>query len=169
MNPVTLGFIQFVLLLAGVGACIAVLIILLLAMIQAAPASSSRSWASTLGIIIASFVAYERDAQDPKGLKAYYVPNVVYEYIAGGERQNARRIHFGAPSRMVHKSAAENKLANYPVGAQVNVFYNPDKPDDAVLERQAPEARRFGLVAVGVLASGLVACALAFLLPGWVS
>ncbi len=169
MNPVTLGLAQFVLLLAGVGAMIAVLIILLLAMIQAAPASNSREWMSTLGTIIASFIAYERDAQDPQGLKAYYVPNVAYEYTVRGKRQSARRIHFGAPSRMAQKSAAENALAKYPVGARVDVFYNPDKPDDAVLERQAPEARRFGLVALGVLASGLVACALAFLLPGWVS
>ncbi|MBI4671491.1 MAG: DUF3592 domain-containing protein [Chloroflexi bacterium] len=169
MNPLLLALVQFLLLLAGVGALIAMLILFLLSLIQGGSATGSRNWASAPGTIIASYLAYERDPQDPQGLKAYYVPNVVFEYAAQGQLQSASRIHFGAPSKLARKRAAEHKLANYPVAARVTVYYNPDAPQDAVLERESPHARRIGLVALGVLAGGVVAFALAFLLPGWVS
>jgi hypothetical protein len=35
-------------------------------------------------------------------------------------------------------TGAGKVIARYPVGAQVMVFYDPQKPSDAVLERKAP-------------------------------
>jgi hypothetical protein len=43
-----------------------------------------------------------------------------------------------APGPDVGGSGAGKVVARYPAGAQVMVFYNPQNPSDAVLERKAP-------------------------------
>ena len=43
-----------------------------------------------------------------------------------------------APGPEVGGSGASKVVARYPAGAQVMVFYNPQNPSDAVLERKAP-------------------------------
>jgi hypothetical protein len=169
MNPLLLGFTEFLLLLAATGAFIAMIVILLLALIQNGSAMAARDWTSTDGVIVKSFISSERDDDDPKGLAVIYAPNVSYTYFAQGVQMVAHKIHFGSPIKHTARNSAEKKLAKYPVGAAVTVYYNPEVPSDAVLERTSPQAGRFGWLAVAVLVGGLVACAFAFLLPGWVS
>ena len=55
------------------------------------------------------------------------------------------------------QEAAAAKLVSYPVGANVQLFFYPQKPDDSVLERVAPKAKT-GLV-VGIIFIALAACA----------
>ncbi|MBK9924332.1 MAG: DUF3592 domain-containing protein [Anaerolineales bacterium] len=87
-------------------------------------------WPSAMGVVQMSTI--ERRSSDD-GYTDY--PVVQYSYQVNGQAyQSTKR----APGPEVGGSGARGVIAKYPVGAQVMVFYNPQNPSDAVLERKAP-------------------------------
>jgi hypothetical protein len=94
-------------------------------------AKTSNNWPSTIGTIINSDIR-----------KSYRNENVdiLYEYIAGGNRYTSSEISYGYMDESISigwsviQSNARKAIKQYPVGKRVVVFYNPDKPEDAVLE-----------------------------------
>lgn len=88
-------------------------------------------WPSTMGTVIASYL--ERRRSSDSGSTNY--PVVQYSYQVSGQAHQGAKI---APGPEVGGSGAGKVVARYPAGAQVMVFYNPQDPADAVLERKAP-------------------------------
>lgn len=87
-------------------------------------------WPSTMGSVVMSTVE-RRSTSD--GYTDY--PVVQYSYqVVGQSYQSTKR----APGPEVGGTGARGIVAKYPVGAQVMVFYNPQNPSDAVIERKAP-------------------------------
>jgi hypothetical protein len=122
-----------VLIAVGVlGIIAAVFLIRALASIRRARAS--RAWPSITGTILSSNVVAGRR---PGRNGVSYHPSVMYEYHVNGQRYMGNRISFGAQVGTGISSWAQNKLAQYPVGASVAVHYNPLNPADAVLESGA--------------------------------
>lgn len=64
-------------------------------------------------------------------------PNIVYGYEVGGHAYQANRIAFGGKTQSTSKRLVGGNLGRYKVGDKVKVYYNPEKPSEAVLERQA--------------------------------
>lgn len=88
-------------------------------------------WPSTMGTVTNSFL--EARSSSEGGTTNYPVVNYSYQ-VAGQTFQSSKR----APGPEVGGTGAGNVIARYPAGAQVMVFYNPQNPSDAVLERKAP-------------------------------
>jgi hypothetical protein len=88
-------------------------------------------WPSTMGTVHASFL--ERRSSSEGGYTNY--PVVQYSYQVSGQAYQGMKI---APGPEVGGTGAGKVVARYPAGAQVMVFYNPQKPSDAVLETKAP-------------------------------
>ncbi len=88
-------------------------------------------WPSTMGSVSASYL--ERRSSSESGYTNY--PIVQYSYQIGGQAYQGLKI---APGPEVGGTGAGKVVARYPAGAQVMVFYNPQNPSDAVLERKAP-------------------------------
>lgn len=87
-------------------------------------------WPSTMGSVVMSTIE-RRSSND--GDTDY--PVVQYSYQVNGQAyQSTKR----APGPEVGGTGARGVVARYPAGAQVMVFYNPQNPSDAVLERKAP-------------------------------
>jgi hypothetical protein len=168
MELTTLAFLQFLLLLLGTGGFILMLILLVIALMQAAPAMSAREWASANGLIIKAFVSSVADEENPKRAKLWYVPHVSYTYFADGVQYVAQRIHFGAPAKSAERANAEKALTPYPVGSTVTVFYNPDAPSSAVLRREAPNANKLMWLAFLIFLLALFFCGAAFWMVTWV-
>ena len=89
-----------------------------------------QSWPSVLGVVTNSYLE-RRDSGD--GSTNYAV--VKYSYQVAGQRYQSSRL---APGPEVGGTGTRKVVERYPAGAQVMVFYNPEKPSDAVLERKAP-------------------------------
>ena len=87
-------------------------------------------WPSTLGTVAMSRID-RRSSSD--GYTDY--PVVQYSYQVGGQSYQSYKL---APGPEVGGTGAGKVVAKYPAGAQVMVFYNPQNPSDAVLERKAP-------------------------------
>ena len=98
-------------------------------------AKASETWPTTIGKIVSLEVLVE-ECRDGEG-SDWYNPVVAYSYSAAGRTMEGSRIRFGNVRRGSQKKA-EAVLASYRVGAPVSVRYNPEKPDEAVLETQKP-------------------------------
>ncbi len=92
--------------------------------------SRSRGWVDTDGKVIASNV----NEFTAKSGRATYRPMVVFSYTVGPVRYMSTRLAFRDLSSSSRDDAA--KLAGrYRVGASVRVFYDPQDPEHAVLDR----------------------------------
>ena len=86
-------------------------------------------WPYVMGTVKTSTTEY-RDS----GEGGAYYPVVHYSYQVGGQPFEGYRI---APGGEVGGVGAGKVAARYPVGSHVKVFYNPQKPAEAFLEKKA--------------------------------
>ena len=88
-------------------------------------------WPSTIGVVQMSTI--EQRSSSEGGYTDY--PVVQYSYQIGGQAYQSMKL---APGPEVGGTGARKVVAKYPAGAQVMVFYDPQNPSEAVLERKAP-------------------------------
>ena len=109
-------------------------------------------WDSTEGVVESSQVRAEvRESRRNGRTRSHhaYSAEVVYRFTVGGEPFRGDRLRFAAVE-MDSPDAAEREIAAYPPGRTVTVFYDPQRPSESVLEREAgPSA--FLLPALGGL------------------
>ncbi len=127
-------------------------------------AEASQSWPSTVGRITAAEVKQSVSRDDDDREHYAYYPSVEYEYQVAGQTYTGKRIAFGGTVATSNPNQAAAQLDRYPVGGEVTVYYNPEKPSEAVLERKAG-GFAWGL-AVGIVCLVLGACIACPLLIG---
>jgi hypothetical protein len=134
----------FILLLAAVG-----IFLIIYSRRSSKKADASLSWPATPGTV--TFAEVKRGTnRDDDGNESYvYYPSVQYTYQVQGQSFTGRNIAFGGKLASNDPAQAEKELARYPLNGQVPVYYNPDNPSEAVLERKAAGAK-WGLV-VGII------------------
>ena len=89
------------------------------------------TWSSTMGTVLMSTIEWRHSSES--GSTAY--PVVQYSYQVNGRGYQSMKI---APGPELGGTGAKKVVARYPAGAQVMVFYDPQNPSDAVLEKKAP-------------------------------
>ena len=118
---------------AGLGVLLIVQVIL-----KRRKLSTTQGWASTLGQVIESgldeTVTVDLGADTP----ASYWPRVVYTYQVAGQTYKGTAVTVGTQKDYALKSGAEAVARRYPLGRQVRVYYNPQNPAEAALERSTP-------------------------------
>jgi len=122
---------------------------------------ASKAWIKSDGDIVASEakipLSHTSDDQDD-------VDAVIrYRYRVGGQIHESDCIKFGGQP-MMSRAFAEALVAKYPVGASVDVYYDPHDPKNAVLEPRKLDnlATQFVFtIAFGVIAVFLIAHAVA--------
>jgi hypothetical protein len=103
------------------------------------------TWPSTEGIVRGTEVL-ETSGFGTKG-GSVFQPVITYEYSVGGVSHTGKRIKLvdiSSSSRYAHRV-----VARYPVGTGVTVYYDPDSPQDAVLQR-GNDGNTLGVPAVGI-------------------
>jgi len=106
----------------------------------------SENWVAATATIVKSEVL-TLDSTD----SAEYRLAVAYEYVANGARYTGQRIGFG-PRGYVRKKRAETELARYPVSGAVVAYFNPEKPSEVVLVREAPYSTMYLVMGICMLA-----------------
>ena len=108
------------------------------------------SWPSASGVVKASEIA---DYKTKGGRQ--FMAKVTYDYAVDGQTFSGDRLRFGHYAGA--KAAAEADAAKYPVGAPVEVRYDPKKPQTSVLEPGVAGISVAGLVLaiMGVLLLGI--------------
>lgn len=114
-------------------------------------AKAAETWPTATGRVLACEVVEEESTDE--GTTTWYNPVVTYAYSAGGRELTGRRLRFGN-YRSGSRSKAQAALGPYPVGASPAVRYNPEKPEESVLETRKPGPiylimALFGLLFIG--------------------
>jgi len=91
-----------------------------------------KTWPTAIGNVTASYLQRRRTGSSNRSVN---YPVVQYSYQVGGQLYQGSKI---APGLPVGGSGAGKVVERYPAGAQALVFYNPQDPNDAVLETKAP-------------------------------
>jgi hypothetical protein len=90
----------------------------------------SKSWPKTMGLITHSSV----ESGVGSGSVFVFSPKVIYEYEVGGKRYTSSHLAI-----IEHNTASEDlareKAEKYAPGQHVEVYYDPEKPTFAVLNR----------------------------------
>jgi len=100
-------------------------------------AESSQSWPATTGHITDAHVSHHTSTDSDGDTSDHYSPKVRYTYPVAGTTYEGDKIGFGFQQSFGNASKAQAALTRYPVGGQISVFYDPNNPADAVLERRA--------------------------------
>jgi hypothetical protein len=91
-------------------------------------AKESEGWPIAQATIVSSEVEFSRSSSRSVSKS----PNVVYEYYVNKELRSGGRILFGVLNFFGNKT--DECLEKYKKGAKVIIYYNPDDPDETVLE-----------------------------------
>jgi hypothetical protein len=102
-----------------------------------AKARAAETWPTAVGRVVSCEIIEEESRDREGGTSTWYNPVVTYAYTAGGRELTGRRLRFGN-YRSASRKKAEALLAAYPVGASPSVRYNPEKPEECVLETRKP-------------------------------
>ncbi len=134
-NPVTMGII-----FALVGG--AVFFFFALPPLQYS--ATSKSWPSVTGTITRSEVKiWKRDSN------THYEPDIAYSYTVEGKKYTSSKITVGDGALDNNVSKAKRLQAEYPAGKEVEVYYDPDLPESAVLQ---PGTKSGDLMLAGISA-----------------
>ncbi len=95
---------------------------------QIADSVRSNSWPAVRGVVLSSELHVDTDSDSGKT----YYPNIIYSYHVAGQEYTAEKLQFVQDG--FGKNWALRKLDAYPVDAVVEVSYDPDLPQTAVLE-----------------------------------
>jgi hypothetical protein len=109
------------------------LIIVIAALRSRKQAETSQAWPGTQGRVIESRVESHTSTDSDGHHNTDYKAIVRYTYSVMGQEYSANRVAFGA--RSSNRNAASEVVNRYPLDQQVTVYYDPDKPGQAVLER----------------------------------
>lgn len=109
---------------------------------------ASRDWPSTAGTVEAADVTMRSEGNENKRFGA----QVRYRYEVAGRAYTGERVSFESGLSPV-RGLAEAAVARYAPGSTVRVFYDPARPDRAVLEPGGSSITSWLIGAVGVVMS----------------
>jgi hypothetical protein len=115
-------------------------------------AQLSRNWPVAKGIITEAKIHMTENDDD----QVKYFPTVRYTYQVGGQAYEGKLINFGSAREFNSHQKAAEYLAEFPIDTEVNVFYNPEKPGEAVLKQRAVNTT-VGLV-IGIVILAITLC-----------
>jgi hypothetical protein len=119
----------------------------------------SMKWPSTQAFIRKSFVEKSTYRTREGGSQTAYWPNLQYRYIVNEREYWGDRINFGISytlSISTGEAKAQEVCSRYLVDSYYQVFYNPERPNESVLEPGSTEA------AYGLAISLLIALIIGF-------
>jgi hypothetical protein len=122
-------------------------------------ASAVKSWPQTPGKVLLSEVErYEWENDNTHGV--WHFANIEYEYTVNGLTH--RGVNFRSGERVRGSERAMKKfITDYLPGTPVTVFYNPENPEDAVLNQKVKDLSRIMLLSA-IFWLMMLACGVSF-------
>ena len=115
----------------------------------ASKAKASETWPTAQGKVLDCQVVVEESQDREGGATTWYNPVVTYAYSVAGRDLQGNRLRFGN-ARSSSRKKAEACLAPYSAGGTLSVRYNPEKPEECVLESRKPGPLYLIMAAIGI-------------------
>lgn len=120
----------------------------------AGKAKASETWPTAVGTVHSATVVEEESSDRDGNSSTWYNPVVVYSYSVAGGSYEGRRLRFGN-YRRTSRAKAEAMLASYRAGGSAQVRYNPERPEECVLETVKPGPVYAIMAAAGLIFIGV--------------
>ena len=120
-------------------------------------AAAAEDWPVAEGRVVATRVELGSHTDDDGDSYVSYDPIVAFDYRVESRTLRSERLHLGERETYDYRADADAFLAEYPVGAPLEVYYNPDNPADAAVIIEGPSWMIFIVTGLG----------LAFFAAGW--
>ena len=131
MNDANLGF------LIGGGVCFLFFVIGIFIMIAGIrnrkKAEESTSWPSVQGMVTNAWVETQEHEDEDGSKTITHFPRWEYEFAVSGKTYSSQNISFSGTGGSRRETVARDGLKQYPLNSEVQVFYNPSNPEEAVL------------------------------------
>lgn len=101
-----------------------------------AQARKSEHWLTTTGKIISSDMDALTETNEEGFSTTTYIARVCFSYEISGVPYQGDCINFDYGMRTSNLRIQQAIIEQYPEGSSVTVYYDPEKPDQAVLERK---------------------------------
>jgi hypothetical protein len=125
-------------------------------------AGASQQWPGVPGSIVVSEVRQSSSTDDDGHTSYSYYPHVEYSYAVLGQQYSGKQVSFGGVVGTGNPKNAQVMIAKYPLNSPITVYYNPQNPAEAVLERAAgagaKTSKTIGIILL--VLSALIACPL---------
>jgi hypothetical protein len=118
----------FPLIFLGVG-----LLLLTIGALQIYRGEQSKEWPTVPGVITVAELGKQSDRDSDGRTSTTYRADISYDYLVNDTAYVNGNVHFGS-MQSSDPSTARAVLKRYPVGKSVTVYYNPARPQQAVLE-----------------------------------
>lgn len=122
-------------------------------------AMQSQSWPVAKGIITQTDIRAQEHDETIR-----YVPVVRYTYEVVGMIYEGKRVSFGSDMEFGSRQKAAEYLTAFPLDTEVSVYYNPEKPNEAVLQQVARKTT-VGLV-IGIVLLAVMLCLVCLMAMG---
>ena len=117
-------------------------------------AKASETWPTAVGTVHSADVVEEESTDREGHSSTWYNPVVAYSYSVAGKNFESRRLRFGN-YRRASRAKAEAMLAPYRAGGAAQVRYNPQAPEECVLETAKPGPVYAIMAAAGLIFIGI--------------
>lgn len=123
-------------------------------------AKAAETWPTVAGRVVSCRIDVEESRDSDGNSSTWYNPVVVYGYSIAGRELEGTRLRFGN-YRSASRKKAEAAIAPYAPGTAPLVRYNPQKPEECVLETKKPGPIYLVMAFVGLifLAIGIIVAA----------
>lgn len=122
------GFFIFAFFVAGV-------IMIIFGIRNRKKGTESQEWPRVTGTITNVNISKDTDTDAEGFTTVTYKPEIEYQYEIGGNQFTSTRVSFGGTRTYNSYKKAEEATAKYPLDGAISVFYNPQQPEEAVLEQ----------------------------------
>ena len=113
-------------------------------------AKAAETWPTAMGKVTGCEIVVEESSDREGGTTTWYNPVVTYAYSVAGRDLTGTRLRFGN-YRSASRKKAEAMIAGYGVGTSPAVRYNPERPEECVLETKKPGPVYLVMAAFGLL------------------
>lgn len=109
----------------------------------------AETWPSRKGVITLSYPLRHRGSVGRTGTGPYWTPEICGSFIDNGERFCISRVRFGGIRFGGGEASANETVARYPVGREVDIYYSPENPDETILEAHSSWKEMLTLLGLG--------------------
>jgi len=109
----------------------------------------TKYWPKAIGEIVSSSLHESRRRTKNKSYVNQYTADIEYVYSVQGNEYNSKKIKW-SDHASTSESVHQDILDQYPVGQQVDVFYNPEKPSVGLLVPSVGSGTFIGLLFFGL-------------------
>lgn len=105
-------------------------------------AKIAQGWSVAVGRVLMTQIVPRTSTTGSGGRSTAYYPVVMYQYQVDGVSYQGDRVSFGMAMGSGSPRMAQKWIEKYQAGDQVDVYYNPAKPEESVLEPRTSGSNR---------------------------